>query len=481
MIDGLVSGYPQAGRPLRRSRLTVGGNITGASLWGRPFAWIGYCFVFFIVYLPVSHNEFRGYFIGLVLTIILLRIIANKGKIQLHEITLRWILFYYLAGTFFVVLGYVRHAPGALFCALVFVLWPIVYAFLIEAVAPSARMVNILRVLVFGMIGIGVGTAYFLSWRLGWISDSLYIDPQLVDNIAFFGNTVQMSHLSLSSLVFLIPFTISSLYVYSARTPKFLPQWILWLALSLGFFTAFVGGRRGVFLVLFTTPFLTLYFHSWLPDRLRPSRFRQVFLTVPLALALLGTGLYLGRATDWTWEGTWDLFTTGFEFKSDPSANIRLTQFVALMQGWKANPLLGAGLGAGVPQVVRNSDRPWEYELQYVLLLYQIGVIGILVYGAGLAWIYREAKKLVMSGSPLGVHIVPVLVGMTSFLIANATNPYLQTFGHLWTLFIPVALINSSLMFERSREARLRKPLASTESYRGLTPRDSLSIDACRS
>lgn len=414
--------------------------------------WFCYAFLFFTVYLPVTHNEFRGYFMALVVTIVLARIILNNGRMWLHRNTVHWILFYFVAGTGLVVLSYIRNAPGALFSSLVFVIWPLVYALMVEAIADPGRIVNVLRVLVFAMISIGAGTLYYLGWSLGWIPSSLYIDPQLVKHAAFFGGTMQMSHYSLSSLIFLLPFTLAALFVHSPRTPGFLPQWVIWLALSLGLFTAFVGGRRALFLVLLTAPVLILFFRSWLPHRLSPSRRRQLILAVSLGLTLLGVGFYLGRATSWSWEGTQELFLNGFDFKTDPDALARRVQFFALLHGWMEHPIIGAGLGTHVNGIIRNAKRPWEYELQYVLLLYQVGLVGVLIYSSGVVWIYLKAREMIRSGTKLGVHMVPVLVGTTSFLIANATNPYLQTFGGLWTLFLPVAMINSSLLFERSQQ-----------------------------
>jgi len=37
-----------------------------------------------------------------------------------------------------------------------------------------------------------------------------------------------------------------------------------------------------------------------------------------------------------------------------------------------------------------------------------------------------------------------------SFIIANAVDPYLQTFGQLWTIFLPIGLINSQLISEKT-------------------------------
>ena len=41
------------------------------------------------------------------------------------------------------------------------------------------------------------------------------------------------------------------------------------------------------------------------------------------------------------------MFIQGFNFELDINALPRAEQFVALMEGWKEYPLLGAGHGAG--------------------------------------------------------------------------------------------------------------------------------------
>jgi hypothetical protein len=35
---------------------------------------------------------------------------------------------------------------------------------------------------------------------------------------------------------------------------------------------------------------------------------------------------------------------------------------------------------------------------------------------------------------------------MTAFLIANATNPYLERYDYLWVIFLPIAFVNLSLL-----------------------------------
>jgi len=50
------------------------------------------------------------------------------------------------------------------------------------------------------------------------------------------------------------------------------------------------------------------------------------------------------------------------------------------------------------------------------------------------------------------------LTGFMSFMIANATNPYLAKFDYMWVFFIPVAIMNSNLL--------CKMPNCATHTYR---------------
>jgi hypothetical protein len=43
----------------------------------------------------------------------------------------------------------------------------------------------------------------------------------------------------------------------------------------------------------------------------------------------------------------------------------------------------------------------------------------------------------------------PFLAGLICFMIANGTNPYLAKFDYMWIIFIPVALLNSGLLYNK--------------------------------
>jgi hypothetical protein len=102
---------------------------------------------------------------------------------------------------------------------------------------------------------------------------------------------------------------------------------------------------------------------------------------------------------------------------------------------------VGHGLGAGA-SVVRAIDAPWAYELVYAALLFQAGLVGMVLYGVGVLWIFVAGIGVVRQIPQSASIMLPLLAGLAGFLIANATNPYLLKFDYLWALFLPIAAIN---------------------------------------
>ena len=143
-----------------------------------------------------------------------------------------------------------------------------------------------------------------------------------------------------------------------------------------------------------------------------------------------------------------DFFLLGFDPSSswDESAYVRQEQFFALLEEWSKRPFFGHGHGAAAWGSIRSFDQPWAYELSYVALLFHTGIVGFAIYAAAVIWIYRIGLRIIRSCDRIGLYMVPALVGPPCFLIANATNPYLEKFDYIWVIFLPVALINYWLL-----------------------------------
>jgi O-antigen ligase len=113
------------------------------------------------------------------------------------------------------------------------------------------------------------------------------------------------------------------------------------------------------------------------------------------------------------------------------------------MSEWSDSPWIGQGLGASASSVTRSEEQPWAYELSYVALLFQTGLLGVIIYSSAVLWIFYKGIRLVRVRPDAGQVILPLLAGLAGFLLANATNPYLSKFDYLWTIFLPVAAINA--------------------------------------
>ncbi|MDX1932706.1 MAG: hypothetical protein SFU56_08895 [Capsulimonadales bacterium] len=124
------------------------------------------------------------------------------------------------------------------------------------------------------------------------------------------------------------------------------------------------------------------------------------------------------------------------------------------LRAWERRPWFGHGLSSTElitssivkPGTVQN---PYGYELTYLRLLSEIGLLPLLLYAylllrsarwlAECAWRGETAERREALGH---------LLGMIGFLFASGTNGYLLTFGVAWTVFLPVAYGNRLLTEE---------------------------------
>ena len=101
------------------------------------------------------------------------------------------------------------------------------------------------------------------------------------------------------------------------------------------------------------------------------------------------------------------------------SDQIRTIQLSALLNGFSENILIGKGLGAYVSSVVRDTEAPFSYEIQWVALLMQFGVIGIFILALpiliGFFFILNLSKRLDW----------PILYAI--WISLSFTNPYLTS------------------------------------------------------
>ena len=356
-------------------------------------------------------------------------------------------VFMVLVGTVLGVHGMLNGTPGWSESMRVFVMWPIAFSLLVGGLNQVTTCRSLLRVLWAATVVVGLHNLSFVLVQRGVLPSWAYIEIGNIATSGFYDGYVQVNTLSINGLAFLAPFLVAAvLYWPSVSDPPIKRHWML-LSLALLCAVGLLSGRRGIWLAtLAALPVIALLgvaafgrgFHQLI-------RWRNV-LAAATSVVVLGVAYQLlSSEVSLSVEALQERLESAADFENDPSNQIRVEQFEALIDGWKDHPLVGAGLGAAVWGHQRDREMPWAFELFYVALLYHAGMLGFLCYVAGVGWIFYRAIQAIRWDSQLAPLLLPVMVGTTCFLLANASNPYLAKFDYMWVLFLPITMIDTYL------------------------------------
>ena len=406
----------------------------------------GLLLFFIMMFVPTKYQMAKAVLLGMTLVFIFGNILIREGKIRLHRFISFWMLFYIILGLFWILIGVINNTPGALRVFTVYVLWPLIFTVLISGVSTDKILSNLTKILIISLIAIGIYDLSYILYAYGWLPKFLYIPIDQGQIVGFYSGFVEFRLYNISSLLFLVPFCIAALFVWPDDSDMPISRKWLWISFVLGMILVFLSGRRALLGVVAISPFITLIFKYFLPRKdSKLNRKKLIRTFIGLIFILFGIYIYLYFFYGFNLQSLIKMFLEGFDFQHSGSAIARKTQFYALLEGWSKYPLFGAGHGAGV-SYLRSTKQPWAYELCYVALLYQTGLIGFLAYSSGIILMFWKGINMIRSGHFLGIQTLPVLVGTVCFLVGNATNPYLGKFDYMWVIFLPLAFINLWLL-----------------------------------
>lgn len=297
---------------------------------------------------------------------------------------------------------------------------------------------------------------------IAFIVGALHLTPQIIPtsfalltNTRFFddGGGTSITFYGITSFAGSAP-----LWITAAMLPAhpLLPRrWVAIVAGALAFIATVIAGRAAIIVLVATVPVGAWIVWRIISRRRQRSRLQQA---VPLAVAavaavgVLALVISGNRSFSVAIGRLFSVFTGQNQSVDDA---IRAHESDMLIQAWTKSPIFGHGFGAVIPGYHRNGERPWNFELQYHLILFQVGIVGALLAAAvlavGILAVVRAFRKEV-GWAPV---FLATLSGAASILIANASNPYLQPPGQMWPIFLPLAVANVALV--RSRR-KLREP-----------------------
>lgn len=400
---------------------------------------IGFGWIFFS---PVSHNYLLYPLFGAIGLVAFITIMRRNPTIDMHL----WVIAF-LTGAL-ALYGMIRGNgnPGLVFTIAIFVAAPALY--LLCAAAASLRL---LRLVVIAAV---VSTLAVSGLLLVFVAGEANLIPQMVPGwleeftglkATFRDGSSQARSWGLSSLAALGPIWVGSLFV---RRDAVLPHWMVRLVCGIAALAAaVVSSRTAVVLVIGLAPVIALALVLLLRHRdpyRRVGRKSQLLWAGGSIVAVIVLLLSWPRLSSWgPVANVVDSIASFFGVVSangEANQDIRSDQAWHLVRAWQADPILGSGFGAIPLDYARTSERPWVLELQYHLLLFNVGLVGIticlVIIVTGLLFLRQASARR--------PDLVPTLVvagtGAMAMLIANATNPYLQAPGHQWAVFFPLAV-----------------------------------------
>lgn len=115
---------------------------------------------------------------------------------------------------------------------------------------------------------------------------------------------------------------------------------------------------------------------------------------------------------------------------------VRSAQMTTLLKEASVRPLFGSGIGYVSGDCIRSAQQPWRFELTYLGMTLNIGMVGMAVFGL----VYLRWSKIALSALISRQKTIPLMCGSVFFLICSASNPYILSVEYLWIYFIPFLL-----------------------------------------
>lgn len=340
---------------------------------------------------------------------------------------------------FEIIFGIINNNPGAVRVSGVYFFWPIAYLIFIGLFNKIEDLKPFLNLIIFGLFGVEILTLLFITDFLGLSALGAFqvfeqMNPSI--NIGIYEGESGLFHAGLTTLNFSLPFLITKIMM-DARINKYRKMEIS-IAL-IGILIALLTGRRALWIILALSPLFYILLNSYIT--------KKIDILLLLKIIFLGFILFIILVNILQLDVSllFDRLAAGFDFgdSANESAFRRNEQYHALINGWLDSPIIGSGHGAAAQDNMNLDEMQWAYELSYLALLFHVGIIGFFIYLTSVLWLIMTLVNYLKKYQKYSHLVLPLLVGLLCFLIANATNPYLLKFDYLWVIFLPLAFLNA--------------------------------------
>lgn len=399
--------------------------------------------LFLILFTPMVLQEIKAIILIIITILVILESIARM-KISIHPKVLVWVVIFSITNFIFLLHGTYGNRDIFFMLAPSYVIWPIVYTLVLVGSSMRFKTFDLTKLFVISTIAISCYIVYINLNFMGYLPNYPFLIDLLNYSINYNFGYINFFIPSITSLFFLLPYIIAMLTNYKSEMA--VKKKYLLIGLIIGVGVTLLAGRRILIVAICISPFIALFLNRY-NKFAHKSKLKKIIIGVLVITLTVGIYFLIGR-----------VMNVGLRIDNTDTeliqsgTQVRYSQFDALIQGWKENPLFGSGFGVNAEGSIRSDSVPGMYELSYIAMLFQTGIVGMTVYVVLIVWLLTMCVKIIKSNRQSITYIIPTLTGVISMLIANATNPYIQSFDGLWVLFYPLALINRYLLINAKNE-----------------------------
>ena len=402
------------------------------------FIWLICLFFFFSLIFPTDFQSERLPFLCLIVAMALFSYTMGKSN-KIHASIIFWYLICLITSIFFVALGIYNNTPGAIPVMTVYVVWPALYIILMGISDKLNPYIYLIRTILYGtivssMMGIALLSEVYLGINFGMTRFAV----ESGWGVGIENGSVAYSLPNIGTVICGTSLAIGLIFsgVYWGNI-RICSNKLCYMALFLGVLSGILSGRQALFLSLLLAPvvYFVLNKLAGLSFALKGS---SIYILIILIISIAASAIIFEIDFSLFYKSILD----GFSRSESDSFLWRYIQFNALIYEWGNSPIIGHGLGASSRLVIRSYEQPWAYELYYIALLFQTGIVGVTIYTSAVIWIFTKSVQIVRENPETRSLLFPLLVCLSSLLFANGTNPYLGKFDYLWVLFLPVGILN---------------------------------------
>ena len=257
---------------------------------------------------------------------------------------------------------------------------------------------------------------------IGLLGESILKELRLA--IGFHEGYVQITSHNIGSLLFITPYLIA---VQFCGNTERLNGKMTKLSLLACVVVSALSGRRALWLCVGLTPLIIglLAVSSNSLRAIKPPAQKLIALMacglVFALIVMIATNTQPGKSGIIVLDRLSDAFSSEDE---------RTIQSGYLVSAFMDRPLFGSGFGT-YAGYLRSDDFPWLYELTYLQLLFNCGLVGLLYWGTLGGTYFFLAGRVIRDSMDQTGQPLCLIVGVCGFLLGAYSNPYLGSFDFL--------------------------------------------------